>query len=110
MGQLVFAVERFNYCVMAERGIRAAMEDTYLIIQDLGLDECIKMSVYAVIDGHGGDWCAHFLRKRLETELRLQLNDSIYGFRRHPTGNINECIANSLIKTFKNLDEAYFKE
>jgi serine/threonine protein phosphatase PrpC len=36
----------------------------------MGLDECMKMSLFAVIDGHGGDWCAHFMRKRLEREIR----------------------------------------
>jgi protein phosphatase 1L len=30
----------------------------------------MKVSLFAVLDGHGGDWCAHFLRKRLEQELR----------------------------------------
>jgi serine/threonine protein phosphatase PrpC len=70
----------------------------------------MKMSLFAVIDGHGGDWCAHFVRKRLENELRIQINDHANGFRRHKTGNINECIAKALTQTFKNLDEAFYKE
>ena len=70
----------------------------------------MKMSLYAVIDGHGGDWCAHFLRKKLEKEIRLQINDHMSGFRRHANSSINECISNSITKAFKNLDEEYNKE
>lgn len=83
MGSLTFSIERFNLGIVSDVGIRGSMEDTHLIIEDLGLDECMKMSLYAVIDGHGGDWCAHFLRKRLELELRKQLNDPVLGFRNH---------------------------
>lgn len=70
MGAIKFAVERFNTCVVADIGIRGSMEDTFVISQDLQLEECMKFSLFAVIDGHGGDWCAHFIRKRLENEIR----------------------------------------
>lgn len=110
MGTLTFAVERFNTGFVADTGIRESMEDTYLIIQDMGLEECVKISLFAVIDGHGGVWCAHFIRKRLENELRAQLNDPIHGFKRHQHGNVNECISNALIRTFNIIDEAYLKE
>jgi len=46
---------------VAKLGNRARMEDTYVVAQDLGLDCCLKASLYAVIDGHGGEWCAKFL-------------------------------------------------
>ena len=59
-------MERFNTNLVSEKGIRPAMEDTQLLIHDLGLDECMKMSLYSVIDGHGGDQCAHYLRKHFE--------------------------------------------
>jgi serine/threonine protein phosphatase PrpC len=42
----------------------------------------MKISLFAVIDGHGGEWCAHFIRKRLESEVRNHLNDSVHGFRK----------------------------
>ena len=42
------------------------MEDTYLISQDIGIDEFLKASLYVVIDGHGGEECATFIRQRLE--------------------------------------------
>lgn len=70
MGNLTFAVERFNSGVIAEVGNRPSMEDTYVIVQDLGIEECMKMSLYVVLDGHGGDQCAHFIRKRLANEVR----------------------------------------
>jgi hypothetical protein len=38
MGKLTFAVERFNTGVIAEVGNRPSMEDTYIVIQDLGID------------------------------------------------------------------------
>lgn len=96
MGISIFQVERFNTGVYADMGIRTAMEDTNLIIQDFKLDEIMKFSLYAVIDGHGGDWCAHFIRKRFESEFRKQLNDPVMGFRRFTQGNINECISQVL--------------
>jgi serine/threonine protein phosphatase PrpC len=40
----------------------------------------------------------------------MQINDSMQGFRRHQNCNINECIANALTQTFRNLDEAFYKE
>jgi len=55
MGLLTFAVERFNTNMVSEKGVRPAMEDTYLLLHDLFLDECMKISLYTVIDGHGGD-------------------------------------------------------
>ena len=62
MGLLTFAVERFNTGVVADVGARGSMEDTYIISQDLGIEDFLKISLFTVIDGHGGDWCAHFLR------------------------------------------------
>lgn len=76
------------------------MEDTYVIVQDLMIDECLKASLYAVLDGHGGDSCAHFIRKRLANEVRTQLLDPTLGIRRHPFSNINQCITLALKRAF----------
>jgi serine/threonine protein phosphatase PrpC len=70
MGLLTYACERFNTGVIADVGYRGSMEDTYIISQDLGIEDYLKVSLFAVIDGHGGDYCAHYLRQRLEDELR----------------------------------------
>jgi len=64
-GSLQFLVERFNVGAVAKLGNRARMEDTYVIAQDLGLDSALKSSLYVVMDGHGGDWCAKFLQAEL---------------------------------------------
>ncbi len=40
----------------------------------------MKMSLYSVIDGHGGDLCAHYLRKNFEQELVKNLTDTQKGF------------------------------
>lgn len=50
---------------VAKLGNRPRMEDTYVVAQDLGLDCSLKASLYVVIDGHGGDWCAKFLQAEL---------------------------------------------
>jgi serine/threonine protein phosphatase PrpC len=81
IGSITFAVERFNTGAIADVGTRSAMEDTYVIEQDLHIDDYMKFTLFAVIDGHGGDWCAHYIRKRLAGELRKQLEDPLLGVR-----------------------------
>jgi hypothetical protein len=110
IGSLTFAVERFNTNVVSEKGIRPSMEDTYLLIHDLGLDECLKISLYAVIDGHGGDQCAHYLRKHFENELLKNLSNYKTGILAAQTININQCISECITKSFINLDENFFKD
>lgn len=88
---MAFAVERFNTGVIADAGLRGSMEDTFIIVQDLNLDECMKISLFGVIDGHGGDWCAHYIRKNFETEFKNQITDPILGYKTYK-GSINECI------------------
>ena len=65
IGSLKFLVERFYTVASAKIGNRPRMEDTYVLAHDLGLDSSLKASLYAVIDGHGGDWCAKFLQQEL---------------------------------------------
>ena len=45
------------------------MEDSYLVIQDLGLDPNIACSYFAVFDGHGGDSCSLCLKRHLHKNL-----------------------------------------
>ncbi len=90
MGTLTFAVERYPTAVIADVGTRSAMEDTYVIEQDLNIDDFMKASLYAVIDGHGGDWCAHYIRKRLALEIKKQLEDPNLGLK--TTACVNECV------------------
>ena len=65
IGLLTFLCERFNTGIVSKRGLRSRMEDSCTIEHDIGLDIALKASVYAVIDGHGGEWCAQFLQKEL---------------------------------------------
>jgi protein phosphatase 2C family protein 2/3 len=110
MEGLAFAVERFNCGVIADVGIRSSMEDTYIVLNDLGIEDYLKFSLYAVIDGHGGDWCANYLRKNLAAEIKKQLNDPMLGFRKHNEGNINECISKAFSRAFAVMDEAYYRD
>jgi serine/threonine protein phosphatase PrpC len=41
------------------------MEDSYIIAHDLGLDGALKASLFGVVDGHGGEWCAEFLQREM---------------------------------------------
>jgi len=47
----------------------------------MGLDEFIKISLFSVVDGHGGTQCADFLKLELEKELKKQLEDPINGIK-----------------------------
>lgn len=66
--------------------------------------------MYAVFDGHGGDWCAKFITQRFEEEIKKNMLDpekGLFGTKQVP---FNECIHNVLDKSFKNLDERYYNE
>jgi len=80
-----FILERFNTGIIAAPGKRANMEDTFVVVQDMKLHPQLPVSIYCVLDGHGGEWCAVFLRQRFEAEMRRQLldeKDGIYGSER----------------------------
>jgi serine/threonine protein phosphatase PrpC len=61
VASLQFIIERFNIGVVSKIGNRTHMEDSYIIAHDLGLDGVLKASFFAVVDGHGGDWCSEYL-------------------------------------------------
>ena len=65
IGASKFIVERFYTVAVAKIGNRPRMEDTYVLAHDLGIDSALKSTLYAVIDGHGGEWCAKFLQQEL---------------------------------------------
>jgi hypothetical protein len=58
IGSLQFIVERYNIGIVAKIGNRTHMEDSNIIVHDIGLDGALKASYFSIIDGHGGDWCA----------------------------------------------------
>ena len=75
IGDLVFEVCRFNWGVWSSIGMRAIMEDSETVIQDLRiLPEAV--SYYAVFDGHGGKDCSTYLKMNLHRYLTQHLKDS----------------------------------
>lgn len=103
-----FIIERFNTGIIAAPGKRANMEDCILVNQDLNLHPQLPISVYAVFDGHGGDWCAKFITQRFENEIKTNMLDPVEGIFGSKQVPFNECINNVLDKSFKNLDELYY--
>lgn len=53
-----FIMERFNTGIIAARGKRVNMEDSFIINHDFNLHPQLPLSLYSVMDGHGGEWCA----------------------------------------------------
>lgn len=75
IGDLVFEVCRFNWGVWSSIGMRAIMEDSEVVIQDLRiLPDAV--SYYAVFDGHGGKECSIYLKMNLHKYLAKHLKDS----------------------------------
>lgn len=108
--KIQFLVEKYNTGIIAAPGRRGNMEDSFVIIQDLRIHPLLTVSIYGVLDGHGGDWCAIFIRERFEDEMRknlLDVKDGIYGVERE---SLNQCISKALCKTFHNIDEDFFEE
>lgn len=85
------------------------MEDSFIILHDLQLHPDLPISIYGVLDGHGGEWCATFIRQLFEEEIRKNLLDPVHGIYGTERKGMNECIELALKTTFFNIDEAYFK-
>lgn len=49
------------------------MEDEYVVCQDLKINKDIKISVFGVFDGHGGNYCSTFISQHLVHLLRKKL-------------------------------------
>ncbi|KAJ8613596.1 hypothetical protein CTAYLR_006129 [Chrysophaeum taylorii] len=64
-----FSINRFDYGIAEEMGVRDAMEDRAAVVQDLLHVARSPCSYVAVFDGHGGSNCAAFLRKQLHLHL-----------------------------------------
>lgn len=54
LGDLSFEMTRFNTGVGEDIGFRPIMEDGLLIEEDVGGSEWKLISLFAVLDGHGG--------------------------------------------------------
>ena len=101
-------MERFNTGLIAAPGKRSNMEDRFIAIQDMKLNIHLPISIFSVLDGHGGVQCAIFLRENLEPEIRKNLLDAEFGIYGTKRGKFNECVANALTKSFNDLDERFY--
>ena len=63
-------MERFNTGIVSDIGQRHSMEDSFISVQDIWLDEEVSVTYYGVFDGHGGAECANFLKDNLHLVLK----------------------------------------
>jgi len=62
LGNLSFEMARFNAGVGEDIGFRTIMEDGFIVEEDIGGSEWKLISLFAVIDGHGGPECMLFIK------------------------------------------------
>mmetsp|Transcript_30156 Transcript_30156/g.35566 ORF Transcript_30156/g.35566 Transcript_30156/m.35566 type:complete len:593 (-) Transcript_30156:238-2016(-) len=79
VGRTGFSVNRWDFAISEEMGMRRTMEDKCIVVHDLVVPELKEMaefgpqSWFGVYDGHGGDDASAFLQKRLHVEVSLSL-------------------------------------
>ncbi|CAM9608520.1 unnamed protein product [Chrysoparadoxa australica] len=78
VGRTGFSINRFDWGVWEDRGMRRTMEDKSLVIQDLGIGTLTKiglgaLSFMAVYDGHGGGDASAFLWQQLHLNVAAAL-------------------------------------
>ena len=81
LGDLEFRLERYNTGVASRERINHLNEDRYKVIQDMGIDEHMKWSYFAVYDGHGKAHWSQFLAKTLHKALKANLMDKFDGIK-----------------------------
>jgi serine/threonine protein phosphatase PrpC len=70
LGNLSFEMTRFNAGWGDDVGFRATMEDGLIVEEDIGGSEWKLISLFAVIDGHGGTECTKFIKENLVSKVR----------------------------------------
>lgn len=98
IGDLSFEMTRFNSGWGEDIGFRKSMEDGMVIEEDLGGSEWKLISVFSVIDGHGGPEAAEFIKQNLKTKIQgwSKMLDSV--------ADINEVLKILMTKTYFELD------
>ncbi len=74
LGRTGFSVNRFDWGIWEDRGVRRTMEDKSVIIQDMGVEELNAVGLspqtyMAVYDGHGGIEAADYLWQHLHVNI-----------------------------------------
>ena len=81
LGDLEFRLERYNTAVAEKEKSHSGSDDKWKIIQDMGIDEHMKCSYFAVYDGHGGSDCSIYLQNNLHKVLKSNLIDRFDGIK-----------------------------
>lgn len=77
VGRTGFSINRYDYGIAEEIGYRQTMEDSCVIVQDLGViplcrsvqDQYAPQSFFGVFDGHGGANASKYLSKHLHVNV-----------------------------------------
>lgn len=80
------------------------MEDGLIVEEDIGGSEWKLISLFAVLDGHGGPECMLYIKENLISKIRgwTNLLDE--------TGDLNEMVKVLMNKTFYELDYEFYKK
>ena len=70
IGNLSFEMTRFNAGSGEDVGFRPTMEDSLVVEEDIGGSEWKLISLFAVVDGHGGAECAQYVKANLVKKVR----------------------------------------
>ena len=72
------------------------------------MDQLLKCSLYAVMDGHGGDWCAQFLHNEMVSFLlKLMLKEMQEGSLESTP--ITTIIKNTFFSLYKLIDKEFYR-
>ncbi len=74
IGRTGFSINRYDWGIWEDRGVRRTMEDKCVIIQDMGVRELNAMGLspqtyMAIYDGHGGVEAAEYLWQHLHVNV-----------------------------------------
>lgn len=104
-------MERYQSAAVAKIGNRPRMEDVYLIAHDLGLDSALKVSLYSVIDGHGGEWCSKFLQTEMVRYVIQEFKQSLSSpvmIRQQLKRPAGQLVASVFNRAYQKLDLEYY--
>jgi serine/threonine protein phosphatase PrpC len=95
---------RFNAGVGEDIGFQGLMEDGLIVEEDIGGSEWKLISLFAVMDGHGGNECMKYIKDNLVLKIRewTKLLDE--------AGDLTEMVKVLMNKTFFELDYEFNKK